>query len=94
MFVWKKTHDAEVELLKLIIEGRTNQRDDEARRANMLAAELATLRPDAEKWRAKCAKGSLNLKQNQKREVVSVDGYDSYDTTRDSRRDDRDIHGL
>jgi len=43
------------------------QRDDETIRANKLAAELAALRPDAEKHRARVEKAKLNLKQNREK---------------------------
>lgn len=61
------------------------QRDAETLRANALAAELA-------KMKAARAKGDANLRQNRK--ARPDQGADPYDTARDTRRDDREIHGL
>lgn len=65
-----------------------------------LQAELATLRPDAEKHRERVRKATMNLKQNWAKVAPAVrleaaePPNDPYDTARDSRRDDREIHSL
>jgi hypothetical protein len=51
-----REHNRAMELVR-------RQRDDETIRANGLSAELAALRPDAEKHRARVEKGMKNLKQ-------------------------------
>lgn len=70
------------------------------RRFQKMQAELATLRPDAEKHRERVRKASMNLKQNRAKAAPDVrleaaePPADPYDTARDSRRDDREIHSL
>lgn len=72
----------------------------QAREMETLKAELATLRPDAEKHRERVRKASMNLKQNRAKAAPAVrleaaePPADPYDTARDSRRDDREIHSL
>lgn len=107
MFVWKKTHDARVKHLTHLFDTRgeiISDRDvmiGRLQRENArLLDQVSPLRPDAEKHRERVRKATMNLKQNRAKAAPAVrleaaePPNDPYDTARDSRRDDREIHSL